>query len=197
MICDAAGAQIARAGPERRRRTACRIAWAALALSAITAPPAQAQSGESRCENPPPPFSLGETNRLRGAELLALVSGNAMTYVRKSLRNPAQYRYLRLRRDFRPDGSMLLTCETGPSAGGPWEPCRQIATPRTKIEGSREVGVWRVEAESLCLQFVSVGSREPLCFRIHRGAGRYYAKATHAIPNCVEGDVVIAPRTSP
>ena len=161
------------------------------------APPARAQSGEARCENPPPAFALSESNRLRGADLLTLVSGNTMTYVRRSLVNQAQNRYLKLRRLFRTDGSMLFTCEMGPSPGGPWRSCRQVATPRTKIEGNREVGVWHVRAESLCFQFVTVGSREPVCFAIHRAGTRYFAKTTRAVLNCVEGDVAIGPQTAP
>ncbi|HEY7609193.1 MAG TPA: hypothetical protein VIF14_08170 [Alphaproteobacteria bacterium] len=165
-----------------------------LTLGLFAASLAHAQVNEGRCENPAPPFTLTEGNRLRGAELVALLSGKAMTYFRKSKVNRGQNRYLKLHRQFRPDGSSLFTCEMGPSLNGPWRPCRRIATARSSVEGNREIGVWETREESVCFKFVSLGSGTPLCFAIHREAGRFYAKVTRSVGNCVEGDFAIDPQ---
>lgn len=166
-----------------------RVFWAFATL--LAAPSAYAQDAAGRCERVAPPFALGESNRLRGAELARLLPNKSMTYFRISTTNQAQNRQLKLNRQFRADGSALFTCEMGPSRAGPWRPCRRIAAEESAVEGSREIGVWQIRGDALCFRFVTLGAGEALCFHIHREGRRFYAQTVPAGSNCLEGDFAL------
>ncbi|MCW5774679.1 MAG: hypothetical protein KIT16_23745 [Rhodospirillaceae bacterium] len=152
---------------------------------------ATAQSrGGALCKDGALPFAVGAANRIMGAALNQAVTGKRLGYVRESLRNPGVW--VNNGRTLRPDGSMAYTCEFSRSPSGPWQPCTSFGSTTNQARGARDVGVWAVEGNALCMTGASFGETSRSCFSIHRQGGALAAKRLSGpAAVCIEGAVTL------
>jgi hypothetical protein len=143
----------------------------------------------SFCKNGAPPFAVTEANRLTGAALQQALSGKALGYVREGTRPGL---WLSLTRELRADGSAVHSCQAARSPSGPWGACRQIGEERVNIAGSRDIGVWSVKDNALCVESASFGQRSLGCFAIHRQGEAFAARQLSGNRSfCIEGAITL------
>ena len=160
---------------------------AALAVPSLAA---AENAATSFCRNGAPPFAVTEANRVAGAQLQALISGKRLGYLRESNRGNGVW--FNLTREFRADGSSVHSCQAGRSASGPWGPCRQVGEERVNVAGPRDVGVWSVKNNAVCVVSASFGERSEGCFAIYRQGQAFAAKQlTGNRSFCVEGAITL------
>lgn len=136
------------------------------------------------------PFAATAANRLTGAALRQAVSGKTLVYIRETHRAPGLW--VNNRRELRPDGSMVYTCQVARSAEGPWRPCRSFGSKEKRVQGARDVGVWSIRNEALCGAKASFGERVVDCFAIHRQGAAYAAKRVSGpLAVCMQGNIVL------
>jgi hypothetical protein len=154
-------------------------------LAASLAPIAQAQD-RSTCRLPPPPVPLAQSKLLKGAEVDRAFRGKAVTIVRQHVEH-AQI-YVRVRREFRVDGSMAFACQIGDSPAGPWEQCARIGTLERGETGHRDIGVWTVTGNRLCIS-QTFGGGITSCFEVYRSGTALYAVQVSGTGSCFAGDL--------
>jgi len=166
-----------------------RLALAALLLA--VSPLAAAQNAPtSFCRNGAIPFAATEANRVTGAALQQLLAGKRLGYVRES--NRGNGFWFNLTRELRADGSAVHSCLVSRSARGPWQPCRQVGEERVNVAGARDVGIWNVKANALCMTSASFGERSEGCFAIYRQGAAFAARQlTGNRSYCVEGAITL------
>jgi hypothetical protein len=168
------------------RRTAVAI-LAALALP--TAAAAQ-NAATSFCKNGAMPFAASESNRLTGPALQQAIAGKTLGYVRESTRGGGIW--FSLTRQFGSDGSSVHSCQAGRGPSGPWGACRQIGEEKVNVTGARDIGVWSVKDNALCVESASFGVRSAGCFAIHRQGQTFAAKQlTGNRSYCIEGTITL------
>lgn len=164
--------------------------FAMLALAALLPCAAHAQNAAtSFCRNGALPFAANAANRLTGPALQQALSGKRLLYVREGTRAGL---WFSLSRELRADGSTVHACEAARSPSGPWGACRRIGEEKVNVAGSRDVGVWTVKDNALCLESASFGRRSLGCFAIHRQGQALAAKQlTGNRSFCVEGPIAL------
>ncbi len=166
-----------------------RIALLGLAVLALPAAAFAENAATSFCKNGALPFAASEANRLTGAALQQALAGKTLGYVREGTRAGLWFSLTRL---LRADGSSVHSCQAARSPSGPWGACRQIGEERVNVAGSRDVGVWNVKDNALCLESASFGQRSLGCFAIHRQGAAYVAKQLSGNRSfCVEGAITL------
>jgi hypothetical protein len=144
----------------------------------------------SFCRNGAMPFAVTEANRVSGPALQQLLAGKRLGYVRES--NRGNGFWFSLTRELRADGSAVHGCQVSRSANGPWGPCRQVGEERVNVAGPRDVGVWSVKANALCMTSASFGARSEGCFAIYRqGQGLAARQLSGNRSFCVEGAITL------
>ena len=166
-----------------------RIVFVAAAL-AVPSLAAAENAATSFCRNGAPPFAATEANRAARAQLQALISGKRLGYVRESDRGTGVW--FNLTREFRTDGSSVHGCQAGRTTNGPWGPCRQVGEERVNVAGPRDVGVWSVKNNALCVVSASFGERSEGCFAIYRQGQALAARQLSGNRSfCVEGAITL------
>jgi hypothetical protein len=162
---------------------------ALLAVLVPAAALAQARSG-AQCKDGAVPFEASAANRLNGPALQQAVAGKRLGYVRESLRT--QGVWVNNGRTLRTDGSMLYTCEFSRNQGGPWQPCTSFGSTAQQTKGSRDVGVWNIKDNALCMTGASFGESSTSCFAIHKQGAVFAAKRITGHPAvCIEGAITL------
>jgi hypothetical protein len=166
-----------------------RIAMLGLATLMLPGAAAAQNAPTSFCKNGALPFAAGEPTRLTGSALQQALSGKRLGYVREGTRAGL---WLTLTRELRADGSSVHACQAARSAAGPWGACRQIGEEKVNIAGSRDVGVWSVKDNALCLESASLGARSRGCFAIYRQGQAFAAKQLSGNRSfCIEGAITL------
>jgi hypothetical protein len=166
-----------------------RLALAALMVAVPSLAAAQ-NAPTSFCRNGAMPFAATEANRIAGPALQRLLVGKRLGYVRES--NRGNGFWFKLTRELRADGSSVHSCLVSRSANGPWQPCRQVGEERVNVAGSRDVGVWSVKANALCMTSASFGERSGGCFAIYRQGRAYAARQLSGNRSyCIEGAITL------
>lgn len=160
---------------------------AAAALALLLAPCALAQD-RSTCRVPPPPTPIAQSKPLNGAQIDRAFRGKAVTIVRQHVEH-AQI-YVRVRREFRVDGSMAFACQIGDSPAGPWEQCARIGTLERGETGHRDIGVWTVTGNRLCIS-QTFGGGITSCFEVYRSGTTLYAVQASGTGSCFAGDIAL------
>ncbi|HEY7610004.1 MAG TPA: hypothetical protein VIF14_12285 [Alphaproteobacteria bacterium] len=160
---------------------------AALALPAL----ANAQNAAtSFCKNGALPFAASEGNRLTGPALQQALSGKTLGYVRESTRGGGIW--FSLTREFRADGSAVHSCQAGRGPSGPWGACRRIGEEKVNVAGARDIGVWSVKDNGLCVESASFGQRSAGCFAIYRQGQAFAARQLSGNRSfCIEGTITL------
>jgi len=167
-------------------RTAC----AAFAIGLVPSLAAAQNAPTSFCKNGALPFAATEANRLAGAALQQALSGKRLAYVRESMKTSGIW--FSLGREFRADGSSAHTCQAGRGPSGPWGACRQIGEEKVNVAGARDIGVWSVKDNALCVTSASFGERSTGCFAIHRQGQATAAKQLSGNRSfCIEGAITL------
>ena len=165
-------------------------AIAALAALLLPAAAAAENAATSFCKNGAMPFAASESNRLTGPALQQAVSGKTLGYVRESTRGGGIW--FSLTRQFRSAGSSVHGCQAGRGPSGPWRACQQIGEQNVNVAGSRDIGVWNVKDNALCMESASFGPRSAGCFAIYRQGQALAAKQLSGNRSyCVEGAITL------
>lgn len=129
---------------------------------------------------------------LTAAEIRALLPGKVLSY-RNDKRMVGEPRkptawvprtdgsYAIVQFNLRPDSSVLIRC-TNFARSGSTRPCPGLA--------ANDVGVWSVEADAICLQWLNWGTSEKRCYRLRRTADGFRAEQTSGGPSSMDGTVV-------
>ena len=163
-----------------------------LGLAALVLPTAAAaqNAATSFCKNGAMPFAASESNRVTGPALQQAISGKTLGYVRESTRGGGIW--FSLTRQFRSDGSSVHSCQAGRGPSGPWGACRQIGEEKFNVTGARDIGVWNVKDNALCMESASFGQRSAGCFAIYRQGQALAAKQLSGNRSyCVEGAITL------
>lgn len=167
-----------------------RFALAAIAIALISAPAAAQQRGGALCKDGAPPFNAAAGNRLQGPALQQALAGKRLGYVRESLRTAGVW--VNNTRELRADGSFAYTCEFSRSQSGPWRPCSSFGSTTNQASGARDVGVWSVKNNTLCMTGAAFGESSEACFAIHRQGAAVAAKRVSGPPSvCIEGAITL------
>jgi hypothetical protein len=166
-----------------------RIALLGLAVLALPAAAAAQNAATSFCRNGALPFAASDANRLTGAALQQALSGKRLGYVREGTRAGL---WFSLTRELRADGSAVHSCQAARGPSGPWGACRQVGEEKVNVAGSRDIGVWNVKDNALCVESASFGQRSLGCFAIYRQGGATAAKQLSGNRSfCVEGAITL------
>ncbi len=133
----------------------------------------------------PASFTLGEGNRVTGDQLVALLSGKQVGFVRRHDSSPGFER--RFSVYFRSDGSFSSRCEIRAVGATSWAECPSIDDNRSR--GGREAGVWHVAGGKLCVG--RLRNQDEVCYTFYRDGGRYYLQQASGGAACMPGDVSI------
>jgi hypothetical protein len=165
------------------------MAIAALAAFLVPAAAAAQNASTSFCRNGTLPFAAGEPARLTGPALQQALSGKRLGYVREGTKPGL---WFNLTRELRADGSSVHACQVARSSSGPWGACRQIGEEKVNVAGSRDIGVWSVKDNALCVESASFGERSRGCFAIYRQGQAFAAKQLSGNRSfCIEGAITL------
>ncbi len=166
------------------------IALAAAAIALMTATAAAQQRGGALCKDGAPPFATAAGNRLQGPALQQALAGKRLGYVRESLRTAGVW--VNNTRELRGDGSFAYTCEFSRNPSGPWQPCTSFGSTTKQAAGAKDVGVWNVKNNALCMTGAAFGESSEACFAIHRQGTAVAAKRVSGPPSvCIEGAITL------
>jgi hypothetical protein len=166
-----------------------RIARLAAAAALLPAAALAQNAPTSFCRNGALPFAASDATRLTGAALQQALAGKTLGYVREGTKAGL---WFSLRRELRADGSAAHSCQAARGPSGPWAPCRQIGEERVNVAGSRDIGVWTVKDNALCVESASMGQRSQGCFAIHRQGQATAARQLSGNRSfCIEGAVTL------
>jgi hypothetical protein len=133
-----------------------------------------------------------QSGALTAAEVAALLPGKVLTYRNEKRmvgepRNPTAWvrrtdgSYAIVQFTLRPDHSVLIRCTTF-ARNGATRPCPGLA--------ANDVGVWSVEADAACLQWLNWGRSEKRCYRLRREADGFRAEQIAGGPSSMDGTLV-------
>ena len=129
-------------------------------------------------------------NRLQGPALQQAVSGKRLTYVRESLRTSGVW--VSNTRELRADGSFAYVCEFSRNPSGPWRPCSSFGSQKNQATGNKDVGVWSIKNNTLCMTGAAFGESSESCFAIQRQGTAFAAKRMSGPPAvCIEGSITL------
>ena len=167
-----------------------RVACVVLAFAAATSTAAAQQRGGALCKDGAMPFAAAADNRLSGAALQQALAGRKLGYLLESLRTPGVW--VNNARELRSDGSLVYTCEFSRSPSGPWSPCTSFGSTTKQAAGARDVGVWAIRNDTLCMTGAAFGESSESCFAIHRQGAATAAKRVSGPPSvCIEGAITL------
>jgi hypothetical protein len=166
-----------------------RIILLTIAALALPGTAAAQNAPTSFCRNGALPLAASDANRLTGAALQQAISGKRLGYVREGTRAGL---WFSLTRELRTDGSSVHSCQAARGPSGPWAACRQIGEEKVNVAGARDIGVWNVKDNALCLESASFGQRSLGCFAIYRQGSAVAAKQLSGNRSfCVEGAITL------
>jgi hypothetical protein len=163
----------------------------ALSLAALPLSTGAAQTrGGALCADDAMPFAASAGNQVRGAALQQAVAGKRLGYVRRSLRSEGVW--VDNGRTLRADGSMAYSCGYSRSPGGPWQPCGSFGSTSRQARGARDIGVWALRSDRLCMTSATFGESSQSCFTIHRQGSAFAAKRVSGpAAVCIQGAITL------
>lgn len=167
-----------------------RLALAVVAIAAASLPATAQQRGGALCKDGTMPFDAAAGNRLSGPALQQALAGKKLVYVRESLRTAGVW--LNNTRELRPDGSFAYTCEFSRNQSGPWSPCTSFGSTTKQASGAKDVGVWSIKNNTICMTGAAFGESSDSCFAIHRQGSAVAAKRVSGPASvCIEGGITL------
>jgi len=167
-----------------------RLAMAVVAIAALSFPAAAQQRGGALCKDGAMPFEAAAGNRISGPALQQTLAGKRLGYLRESLRTSGVW--VNNTRELRADGSFAYTCEFSRSPSGPWRPCTSFGSTTNQATGARDVGVWTVKNNALCMTGAAFGESAEACFALHRQGTAVAAKRVSGpVSVCIEGGITL------
>jgi len=165
--------------------------FALAALASILAPAAAlAQNSGALCKDAALPFAAAAGNRLQGPALQQAVAGRRLGYVRESLRTAGVW--VSNTRELRGDGSFAYVCQFSRNPSGPWQPCSSFGSRSNQASGNKDVGVWSIKNNALCMTGAAFGESSESCFAIHRQGAAFAARRLSGPPSvCIEGGITL------
>ncbi|MGH7005218.1 MAG: hypothetical protein ACREIP_14840, partial [Alphaproteobacteria bacterium] len=161
-----------------------------IAIAAASTAAAAQQRGGALCKDGALPFDATAGNRLSGTPLQQALAGKKLGYLRESLRTSGVW--VNNARELRTDGSLVYTCEFSRSPSGPWSPCTSFGSTTKQASGARDVGVWSVKNNALCMTGAAFGESSESCFAIHRQGSAVAAKRVSGPQSvCIEGAITL------
>lgn len=138
------------------------------------------------------PVSAQSGAALTADEIKAMLPGKALSYRNDKRmvgepRNPTAWvtrtdgSYANVEFNLRPDHSVLIRC-TAFARNGSTRPCQGLA--------ANDVGVWSVEADAVCLQWLNWGRSEKRCYRLRRDGDAFRAEQVSGGPSSMDGTTV-------
>ena len=167
-----------------------RFALAAAVIALLPSAAAAQQRGGALCKDGAPPFEATAGNRLSGPALQQALTGKRLGYVRESLRTAGVW--VNNSRDLQGDGSFAYSCGFSRNPSGPWQPCTSFGSTTRQAAGARDVGVWSIKNNALCMTGAAFGESSEACFAIHRQGAAVAAKRVSGPPSvCIEGTITL------
>lgn len=167
-----------------------RIALAVLTVALLPSTAGAQQRSGALCKEAALPFAADAGNRLTGPAVQQVLVGKRLGYVRESLRTSGVW--VNNTREIRADGSFAYTCEFSRSPSGPWRPCSSFGSTTNQATGAKDVGVWSVKNNALCMIGAAFGETAEACFAVHRQGAAVAAKRLSGPSSvCIEGGITL------
>ncbi|MCW5773943.1 MAG: hypothetical protein KIT16_20035 [Rhodospirillaceae bacterium] len=150
-------------------------------MAAATILAAASAAAQPACVPGAAPFAASGANQVKGKELAEALTGKTIVVVRAQGTAAAEPQ-LRLKIDFRADGSAMWRCTARAKSADAWKKCKGFAAAKAE---DRETGAWRIDGDRLVLRRAATDTEGS--FTLHRHGKAVALQPVAGKGNCLPG----------